>query len=60
MTVKIDRYQINWEKSPRILIYDHRLQKNICSFNTLDKDTNVALALIMLDELNTGKYEEEE
>ena len=59
MSVKIDRYQIRYEKSPKIVIFDNKLQKNICSLNTLDKDNNESLAQILLDELNTGKYEEE-
>ena len=60
MTVKIDRYQIRFEKSPKIVVFDNKLQKNICSLNTLKKDDNVALAQIVLDELNTGNYEEED
>jgi hypothetical protein len=60
MSVKIDRYQLNYEKSPKIIIFDNKLQKNICSVNTLDKDNNELLAQILLDELNTGKYEGEE
>jgi hypothetical protein len=56
-TVKIDKYVILTEKSPKIIIFDNELQRNICSINTLDADDNVALAQILLDELNTGAYE---
>jgi len=59
MTVQIDRYELNEEQSPKIIIFDNKLQKHICSVNTLDKEHNLALAGILLDELNTGKYEEE-
>lgn len=58
MTVKIDRYELSEEKSPKIIIKDNKLQKNICSVNTLDKEHNLELARIILEELNTGKYEE--
>lgn len=59
MTVQIDRYELNEEQSPKIIIFDNKLQKTICSLNTLVKDYNLALAGILLDELNTGKYEED-
>lgn len=60
MSVKIDRYELNDEASPKIIVFDNKLQRNICSVNTLDKENNVLLANILLDELNTGKYEEED
>lgn len=59
MSVLIDRYVLNLENSPRVLIYDKKLERNIGSVNTLDKEINVALANILLDELNTGRYEED-
>ena len=58
MTVQIDRYAIYESPSPKVIIYDKELERNICSVNTLNKENNVALANILLDELNTGKYEE--
>lgn len=60
MSVKIDRYSLSDEASPKIIIFDNKLQRNICSVNTLNRENNVLLANILLDELNTGKYEEEE
>ena len=60
MSVLIDRYVVDVEQSPRVLIYDKKLERTICSVNTLDKENNVALANILLDELNTGRYEEED
>lgn len=59
MSVKIDRYELKEEASPKIIVFDNKLQRNICSVNTLDKENNVLLANILLDELNTGKYEED-
>jgi hypothetical protein len=58
--VMIDKYVVKDEKSPRIIIFDNELQKSICSFNTLNVEWNRALADILLDELNTGKYEDED
>lgn len=60
MSVLIDRYVLNLENSPKVLIYDKKLERVICSVNTLDRENNVALGNILLDELNTGKYEEED
>ena len=60
MSVLIDRYVLNLENSPKVLIYDKKLERVICSVNTLDRENNVALANILLDELNTGRYEEED
>lgn len=60
MSVLIDRYVLNLENNPKVLIYDKKLERTICSVNTLDKENNVALANILLDELNTGRYEEED
>lgn len=60
MSVLIDRYVLNLENSPKVLIYDKKLERVICSVNTLDRENNVALANILLDELNTGKYEEDD
>ena len=59
MSVKIDKYRLIDEKSPKIIIYDNELQRNIISVNTVDVDNNLALAEMILEELNTGKYEEE-
>lgn len=59
MSVMIDRYEISDEKSPKIIIFDNKLQRNIVSVNTLDKDINLLLAEMILEELNTGKYEDE-
>ena len=60
MSVLIDRYVLNLENSPKVLIYDKMLERVICSVNTLDRENNVALGNILLDELNTGKYEEDD
>ena len=57
MSVKIDKYRLIDEKSPKIIIYDNELQRNIISVNTVDVDNNLALAGMILEELNTGKYE---
>ncbi len=59
MSVKIDRYDLKFEQSPKIIVFDNKLQRNICSVNTLDRDNNVLLATILLNELNTGNYEED-
>ena len=59
MSVKIDRYELKFEQSPKIIVFDNKLQRNICSVNTLDRDNNVLLATILLNELNTGNYEED-
>ena len=59
MTVKIDRYEIMEGQSPKVWIYDNKMQMNIASINTKNKDHNMSLAQIILDELNTGHYEEE-
>ena len=56
-SVKIDKYVIKDEKTPKIIIFDNELQRNIVSVNTLVAEFNLALAGIILDELNTGKYE---
>ena len=56
-TVKIDKYVLKTEKSPKIIIFDNELQKNIVSVNTLIAENNLALAQMILLELNTGKYE---
>ena len=60
MSVKIDRYELKFEQSPKIIIFDNKLQMNIASVNTKNKDNNVSLAQILLDELNTGHYEEDD
>lgn len=59
MTVQIDRYALYETQSPKVIIYDKELERNICSVNTLNRENNIALANILLDELNTGKYEEQ-
>ena len=56
-SVKIDKYVLKTEKSPKIIIFDNDLQKNIVSVNTLDSENNLLLAEMILAELNTGKYE---
>ena len=58
MTVKIDRYELIVKES-KIVIYDNKLQMSIASIYTKIKDHNMSLAQIILDELNTGNYEEE-
>ena len=58
MTVKIDRYELIVKES-KIVIYDNKLQMSIASIYTKIKDHNMSLAQIILDELNTGHYEEE-
>ena len=60
MTVKIDRYEIIEKESPKVVIYDNKLQMSIASIYTKVKEHNMSLAQIILDELNTGNYEEEE
>ena len=59
MSVKIDRYEIVDDKSPMMKVYDNKLQRTIATVNINDKEHNIALAQIVLDELNTGHYEEE-
>lgn len=59
MTVKIDRYEIIEKESPKVVIYDNKLQMSIASIYTKVKEYNMSLAQIILDELNTGHYEEE-
>lgn len=56
-SVKIDKYVLKTEKSPKIIIFDNDLQKNIVSVNTLNNEINLLLAGMILEELNTGKYE---
>ena len=56
-SVKIDKYVLKDEKSPRILIFDKEIQQNIVSVNTLNNEFNLLLAEMILAELNTGKYE---
>ena len=58
MTVKIDRYELIVKES-KVVIYDNKLQMSIASIYTKVKDHNMSLAQIILDELNTGNYEEE-
>lgn len=58
MSVKIDRYELIVKES-KVVIYDNKLQMSIASFYTKVKDNNLSLAQIVLDELNTGHYEEE-
>ena len=57
MTVKIDRYELIVKES-KIVIYDNKLQMSIASIYTKVKEYNMSLAQIILDELNTGHYEE--
>lgn len=56
-SVKIDKYVLKDEKSPRVLIFDKEIQQNIVSVNTLNNEFNLLLAEMILAELNTGKYE---
>lgn len=58
MTVKIDRYELVVKES-KVIIYDNKLQMSIASIYTKVKEYNIALAQIILDELNTGHYEED-
>ena len=58
MTVKIDRYELIVKES-KVVIYDNKLQMSIASIYTKVKEHNMSLAQIILDELNTGHYEEE-
>ena len=58
MSVKIDRYELVVKES-KVVIYDNKLQMSIASIYTKVKEYNMSLAQIILDELNTGNYEEE-
>lgn len=58
MSVKIDRYELVVKES-KVVIYDNKLQMSIASIYTKVKEHNMSLAQIILDELNTGHYEEE-
>ena len=55
--VKIDKYVLVTEKSPKVIVFDNSIQRNIVSVNTLSDEDNLALAEMILAELNTGKYE---
>ena len=57
MSVMIDKYVIKTEQIPKVLIYDNELQRHIVSVNTINAEHNTAIAEIILQELNTGKYE---
>ena len=59
MTVKIDRYELVVKES-KVVIYDNKLQMSIASIYTKVKEHNMSLAQIILDELNTGHYEEDD
>ena len=59
MSVKIDRYELVEKESPKVVIYDNKLQMSIASIYTKVKEYNMSLAQIILDELNTCHYEEE-
>ena len=59
MTVKIDRYELVVKES-KVVIYDNKLQMSIAGIYTKVKEHNMSLAQIILDELNTGNYEEDE
>ena len=59
MSVKIDRYELIVKES-KVVIYDNKLQMSIASIYTKVKEYNMSLAQIILDELNTGHYEEDE
>ena len=56
-SVKIDKYVLVTEKSPKVIVFDNSIQRNIVSVNTLSDEHNLALAEMILAELNTGKYE---
>ena len=58
MSVKIDRYELIVKES-KVVIYDNKLQMSIASIYTKVREHNMSLAQIVLDELNTGHYEEE-
>ena len=64
MIVKINRYEIKggtyYSKSGKSkVIIDYLEYREICSFNTNNEKLNQILAEIVLNELNTGKYEED-
>ena len=62
MTVKINRYEIQGGKyysktGKSKVIIDYLEYREICSFDTNNRELNQKLAEIVLKELNTGKYE---
>ena len=59
MTVKIDKYESR-EYKGNYYIRDRLTNRDIISFGSLNHDLNKALCELVLDELNTGKYEGKE
>lgn len=60
MTIKIDRFKLTHEsyKSQRgVDIVDYLQYRTIVSIDTSNRETNEKLAKIILDELNSGKYD---
>jgi len=65
MTVKMNKYEIvnddhiyGSRSGKSVGIQDNKEYKIIASFDTSSKETNMKFAKMILDELNTGKYEE--
>ena len=63
MTVKMDRYEIiensrYISSKTSVGIKDNKKFEVIASFETPNKEVNIKFAKIILDELNTGKYED--
>lgn len=65
MTVKMDRYEIviddymyGSKNGKCVGIKDNKKYEIIASFDTTNKEMNLKFAQMILDELNTGKYEE--
>ena len=62
MTVKMDKYELvegtYFSRSGKSFgIRDNRLYEVIITFDTNSKEANEKFARMILDELNTGKYE---
>ena len=62
MTVKINRYKVsksaNFKGDKARAIIDYSSYREIITFDTDNEETNQKLAEVVLNELNTGKYEE--
>lgn len=63
MVVKVDKYYVvndgNRENHVSIIDQTKIFDRTIAEFATSSKEVNMLLANLVLDELNTGKYEEE-
>jgi len=63
MTIKIDRFQVEVVEGSRLYksgsasVKDILLNTWIASFDTGNKELNIKLANMVLDEINTGKYD---